>query len=241
MRLKYKYFAIFLLPLVFLFFTSKDISAGNAELKIHPESGTAEKGDSFSLDVLVDTKGQEVVLVRAALRFDPSLVEVTNVEKSEPLFCDWPSNEQLIDNNEGIVVVTGFCQSGTQEELYVTTGDPDVFARITFKALNQGQLDLGWEYSGVDLPNNSVIMSDGSPPQNILTDPTATTYIYTVEGPVEPKMPDTNISALENISSTFLLGGSIFVLAFVANILLDPKRRYFRKSRTIVVYDDEEK
>ncbi len=243
MSLKYKFLAISLLLISFVSFNAKDIFATNAELKIYPESGSAQKGDEFSLDVLVDTKGQEVVLVRAALKFDSNLVEVTEVEKSEVLFCDWPADEQLIDNSEGIVVVTGFCQSGTEEDLYSTVGDADVFARLTFNTLNQGQLNLQWEYSGADQPNKSVIMSDGSPPQNILVDPNSTTdnNIYTIEGPEEPKMPDTNISALGNISSTFLLGGSIFMLAFVANILLDPKRRYFRKSRTIVVYDDEEK
>ena len=194
------------------------------------------------VDVLVDTKGQEVVLVRASLSFDPELVEIKNVERNEDLFCDWPANEQVMNNEQGIVVVTGFCQSGGIEPLYATVGEADVFARLEFVALNDGDLRLEWEYSGFDEPMKSVIMIDGSPPQNILSfDEEELFYDYIITDLEEPKMPDTNIPALENISSTFILGSSVFLLAFLANVLLDPKRRYFKKSRTVVVYDDDGK
>ena len=249
MCFKFKYFPIFLALLtLFFLFGSRSVSSDtdftvDANLSLYPSSGTIDLGDDFVVDVLVDTQGQEVVLVRAVLWFDSGLVRLNNVIENEDLFCDWPVGEQLLDNESGVVMVTGFCQSGGEHDLYTTVGDSDVFARFEFSTLNAGELIMQWQYSGFDEPMESVIVADGSPPQNILLlDEDALTYTYTIEQPAEEtKMPDTNISALENISSTFWLGGSIFLLAFLTNILLDPKRRYFGKSRTIVVYDDEKK
>jgi hypothetical protein len=214
------------------------VVGSNSELTLFPGQGSVEQGNDFTVDVLIDTKGSEVLLVRAVLNFDPELVRLDEVEINETLFCDWPTGEQLVDNDDGIFMATGFCQSGGENELYSTVGEPDVFARLKFATLQAGSLVLEWEFSGIDEPMTSVVISDGSPPQNIL-DFENITYNYTITEPV--KMPETSIPALENISSTFLLGGSVFVLAFLANVLLDPKRRYFKKSRTIVVYDDGEK
>ena len=251
MSSKFKLYFTILFSWVLFFFSSTIILGDtdfttNAELTLYPTQGSIEQGEDLIIDVLVDTKGQEVVLVRAVVSFDPEIVRLETVLKNEDLFCDWPSGEQFLDNNEGIVMVTGFCQSGTEDPLYVTIGEPDVFARFTFSTLQAGDLRMDWEYSGFDEPMKSVIMADGSPPQNILVfDDDSLTYRYTVtpkpEDPPPPQMPDTNIPIFENLSSTAVLGGSVFVLAFIVNILLDPKRRYFRKSRTIVVYDDEEK
>ena len=247
MSFKFKFFSISLTLLFTLFFllTSKSVLSDtdftlDAELSLFPSTGTIDQGDDFVVDVLIDTKGEEVVLVRAVLWFDSELVQLNNVVENEDLFCDWPVGEQLLDNETGLVMVTGFCQSGGEDDLYATVGEPDVFARFEFTAVEAGELTMEWQYSGFDEPMESVIISDGSPPQNILLlEGDDLTYTYTIEPPPE-KMPETNISALENISSTFWLGGSIFALAFLTNILLDPKRRYFGKSRTIVVYDDKE-
>lgn len=244
-KFKFLLIAIALYLVLFLFtsnfvFSDTDFTV-DADLSLFPSSGTIDQGDDFVVDALVDTKGQDVLLVRAVLFFDPELVQLNNVVENEDLFCDWPVGEQLLDNDTGVVMVTGFCQSGGDYDLYSTIGEPDVFARFEFSTIAAGELTMQWQYSGFDEPMESVIISDGSPPQNILLlEGDDLTYTYTIEAPPE-KMPETNISALENISSTFWLGGSIFALAFLTNILLDPKRRYFGKSRTIVVYDDDKK
>lgn len=230
-------FCVFFLSCTFLTFANDE-----PELSLYPNSGTIEQGKDFTIDVLIDTKGQDVTLVRAVLEFDPELVQVTSAQRNEDIFCDWPSNEQLVDNDNGIVMATGFCQSGA-DGLYATAGEADIFVRINFTTVNVGELKLDWKYSGRDEPMNSVIIKDGSPPQNVLNFAPASAD-YTIEPErQEPvtKTPETGLHIFENISSTFLWGGGIFLLAFLTNILLDPKRRYFSKSRTIVVYDDEKK
>ena len=247
MSFKFKLFFIPLLVISFFVLSLSVVESDtdfttSAELSLYPSEGTVEQGDDFTLDILVDTKGQEVLLVRAVLKFNPELVQLETVVENEGLFCDWPSAEQMIDNESGLVMITGFCQSGGEEELYATTGDADILTRLTFDTIQSGELLMEWEYSGIDEPMKSVIISDGSPPQNILEfDEGELTYTYTIDPKEEVKMPETNISPFDNLSSTFVLGGSIFMLALFANFLLDPKRRYFSKSRTVVVYDDGEK
>ncbi len=241
MNLKYKFFS-FLVILLFTMLThSSVVLAASPEFTLYPDSGWIEYGEDFVLDVLVDTKGEEVVLVRAVLTFDPELVQIKSAVRNEDLFCDWPEAEQLIDNENGMVMATGFCQSG-ESQLYATVGEPDVFVRITFETIAEGTLAIDWEYSGRDEPMNTVIINDGSPPQNILNvNPASRDNTYTISQPEEPRTPDAGLHIFENISSTFILGGGVFVLAFVANILLDPKRRYFNKARTVVIYSDEKK
>ncbi len=244
MRFNFKYLFFLVLATFTLFVSTSTLVFGSdAEFTLYPSEGSVAAGEEFVVDVLIDTKGQEVVLARAVLSFDPNLAKLENAERNEDLFCDWPENEQMVDNENGTIMATGFCQSGGEQELYATIDQADIFARLTFTALQEGNLDLKWEFSGFDEDMKSVIMQDGSPPQNILEfydEFLVHNYVITSSAD-DHRMPETNIPAFENISSTFMLGGFVFFLAFLTNILLDPKRRYFRKSRTVVVYDDEEK
>ena len=98
MDLKYKLYLFFLAFVSIFAFNTKVILAVEPELSLYPASGTVDLGRDFMVDVLVDTKGQEVVLVRAVLKFDPELVQVKTAERNEDIFCDWPEGEQLIDN-----------------------------------------------------------------------------------------------------------------------------------------------
>jgi hypothetical protein len=161
---------------------------------------------------------------------------VTKAERNDSLFCSWPEDQQTIDNAEGVVMATGFCQSGT---LYKTTGESDVFVRLTFEALKEGNLVLDWEYSGQDEAFKSVIMKNGSPTINILDSaPAKGTYILSITDPnAKPVVPETGIFSSDKIVIVSLLGLGILSFAFGFNLILDPKRKYFNDAQTIVVYD----
>ncbi len=235
MKSKYKFFTFWALFVSVFFLTFSKSYASEIEFSLYPNSGQIEYGRNFTVDVLIDTKGEDVVLARAVLKFDPNIVQLESAQRNEEIFCDWPTSEQLLDNDTGMVIATGFCQSGV-DELYATTGEPEIFVRLTFKTLRDGPVELSWEYTGLDQPGNSVIIKDGSPPQNFLnSEPASGSYNIFL-----PKTPETGLSIFEDIPSTILFGGGIFFLAFAVNILLDPRRKYFSKSRTIVVYDDKE-
>ncbi len=118
------------------------------------------------MDILIDSGGEELVEARAVITFDPSMLKVTEAKRNNSLFLTWPSDESTIDNENGVVMLTGFTQSG-EGTLYSTDGDPDVFARLTFEILEEGETSLEWEYSGENESFKSVLMKDGSPPQNV--------------------------------------------------------------------------
>ncbi len=206
----------------------------DAEFRLEPGSGWIKHGEEFVIDVLIDTKEQEVTLARAALSFDASLIQIVEAQRNEEIFCEWPAGEQFIDNEEGFVVATGFCDRPP----YATSeGEEDVFVRLTLETLKEDSLEIEWEYSGRDEPEKSVIMADGSPPQNLLfassVDARPASGNYTISL-VDPSMPDTNIA---DFGLYLVLGVGIVLMSIGVYIFLDPKRKNFNKSTTVVVYE----
>lgn len=230
--------AIFLSLLYCFIPNSAFAQSSSAEFILYPKSGWIKPNTEFTVDVLINTNGEEVTLARSVVTFDPQLIKVTKAERNDSLFCTWPADEQTIDNTEGVVMATGFCQSGSGT-LYKTTGDSDVFVRLTFEALKEGNLVLDWEYSGQDQPFKSVIMKNGSPTTNILNSaPSKGTYILSIKDPnAKPPVPETGIFSSDKVIIVSILGLGILSFAFGFNLILDPKRKYFNDAQTIVVYD----
>lgn len=223
----------FALLLIFFF-----ISAGaiySAEFSLHPGSGEIRKGANFSIDILIDTQGEDSNLARAVLTFDPDLVQVIKAEKNESLYCSYPEDEQSIDNANGVIMLTGFCQSGI-DVLYSTQDDPDVFARIQFEAIDTGSLVLDWEYSGEDEPFNTVVMAEGSPPQEVLDETPIAGAFSIVNSVSTPSVPNTGYS----ISLGMIAGGIFLLLLGTAYLKYrDMTAAPKFKGKTVVVYDKE--
>lgn len=159
----------FLIVWILVFIPSTAFAAPNFYL--FPSNGTIRDiSKGFTVDVLLDSDGEEVVEARFAITYDPEVVRVVQASRNNSLFEQWPDDGSTIDNSKGIVMLTGFTQSGSTKPLYATTGEPDVMARIEFEVITDKKEDiiLNFEYSGNDEIFKSVIMKDGSPPQNIL-------------------------------------------------------------------------
>ncbi len=161
-----KLLTILIISIVPLFF-SKPVEAAGADFSLRPSSGYVALGEEFKVDLLIDSGTDEIMLARVVLAYDPRVIEVKNVERNDSLFCDWPEDEQTVDQDNGVIIISGFCQSGAGN-LYQTASAPDVLARITFEPKKVGSTPLEFEWSGEDEPYNSVLMADGSPPQNVL-------------------------------------------------------------------------
>ncbi|MBD3329219.1 hypothetical protein GF357_01870 [Candidatus Dojkabacteria bacterium] len=165
--------------------------AQEANFSIRPEEGYVKGDSEFIIDVLIDSAGEELTVARAVLVFDPEKVEITKVEKHSALFCNWPDDKQTIDQENGVISIFGQCQSGA-EDLYSTSGEPDVYARISFLAEQVGDVTFDWEWSGENQEFKSVLMKDGSPPQNILNSkPAPVTYEILEVADLPDDTPDT--------------------------------------------------
>lgn len=202
-----------------------------ANFFFYPSNGTVRDSSSgFTVDILLDSSNEKITEARFAVTFDPSQVQLVKASRNNSLFDQWPEDESTIDNSRGMVMLTGFTQSGGSKALYVTEGNPDVLARLEFKVITEKKEDivLSFEYSGVDEIFKSIIMKDGSPPQNILlARPQSATFTLT-----DFKSPSTAIEPghIGMILGLILIAIGIFVRGTDISV--------FRKRKgTVVVYE----
>jgi len=252
MKVNKKVLSIFFILFSFIFFMLLPVTesfAASGSLSFYPIGGYVRKGEDFTVDVKIDSGGENITLARVVFVFDPEMVEIVQADKNASLFCNWPTDQQTVDNTNGVYRLTGYCQSG-EGTLYKTEGESDVFTRIKFKALKEGKIDFEWEYSGEDLPYKTVIMKDGSPTQNILTSaPTNVSFNSVVSAPNtnpttptnQGSTPQTNVIDTESL----VIGGVIAfgsILVLVGGTLMSSwgQKALHKKYKTFVVVEDKD-
>lgn len=198
---------------------------------LYPSNGTiADSSKGFTVDVLLESAGESITSARFAIRFDPTQIQVTKASKNNSLFDQWPEDESTIDNGRGMVMLTGFTQSGGSKSLYITDGDPDVMARLEFEVITEEKEDivLTFEHSGIEELFKSSIMTEGSPPQNVLLS-RPSEGIYTLSG---FKSPSTAIdpSHIGIVVGLVLIGIGLFVTKSKVSL-------FSKKRGTIVFYE----
>ncbi len=231
-----KKFAILVGFLTFFLFPTTVFASPS--LSITPSGGYVAEGANFTIDILINSDGEDLIQARSVITFDPTKLRIVKAQRNNGLFLQFPNDQQTTDNENGVVMLTGFTQSGSGT-LYNTDGNADVFGRITFQAIKEGSVKIDWEYSGQDQPFKSVLLADGSPPQNVLSyKPSSVSFtIQDTGGSIQqPKTGifDENIfvpGVIGVIGGLSLFSGSSIVLGFSNRL----KRR---KYRTIVEYDD---
>ncbi len=215
--------------LLLLFISPLQVFAQSPSFTFYPSSGTVrESSNGFTVDILLNSGSESISKARFAVKFDPKQIQLTKASRNNSLFDQWPEDESTIDNTRGMVMLTGFTQSGGEKELYKTDGDSDVFARLEFDVITSKKEDivLDFEYSGTDDLFKSVIMKDGSPPQNaLLSKPSSAKFSLT--GYVSPQTA-IEPSHIGIIAGILLIGVGIFVRTSKPNI--------FKKKRGTLVY-----
>lgn len=164
-----KKLVMYFLVLGILFLIPSAVHA--ATFSFYPSNGTVrDSSKGFTVDILIDSEGEDITEARFAVTFDPEQIQVVKASRNNTLFDQWPEDESTIDNTRGMIMLTGFTQSGGTKALYSTDGDADVLARLEFEVITDEKEDvvLNFEYSGTEELFKSVIMKDGSPPQNVL-------------------------------------------------------------------------
>ena len=148
-------------------------------------------------------------------------------------FCPVSEDESTLDNENGVVLLTGFTQSGGGT-LYQTSQKPDVFARLTFEILKEGEAVLDWEYGGSSTVFNTAMYKEGSPPQNILNSrPESATFVIG-NAILDPSTVDTAIP----IDKYVLVTGAVLIL-FGAFMVFTKPSTFRKKKGTVIVYDEE--
>lgn len=219
---------------ILFFFSTGDVSAIGGSFTISPSKGSVKVGKTFTVDVLIDTESQSVLLARSVLTFNPDYLTVTKAEYNASLFCSYEEGKQSIDNTNGVIVLEGFCQSGAGQ-LYKTEGSADVFARVTFSAKKAGSAVIDWEYSGSDQEFKSVIMKDGSPASNILdVKPAKATFTLSSTSSGSGNGGNTPATGFF-VSWSLITVGIICIISGIIYVYYMRKNRINSKLRTVVL------
>ena len=125
-----------------------------AELSLSPSTKTVNVGDSFSVDVLVNTNGQNVVAVAAYLHYDPTKLEVIGIDTSNSIFT--MEAEKTFDPSTGKIKITlGKPTPGVN----TTRGN---VATINFKTLAQASpANVTFVFTGFGASGDSGIYKEG--------------------------------------------------------------------------------
>jgi len=224
-----KYIKTIILAIILVGFVFVSPSkAAEPTFSLYPAGGVVtNKANGFTVDVMIDSGGEELVSARFVITYDPAYIKLKKAEKNNALFAQWPEDEASIDNTNGVVMLTGFSQSGTDDP-YTTGTKPDVMARLSFEVIQLGKTSLDWEFSGSDESFKSVMLIDGSPPQNVLkTKPSSA--IFTIE----KEIVDTAIPWNRYV----LIGGMVFIM--FGAFMMFSKPRDLSKRGTVVIYEEE--
>ncbi len=217
-------FSIVVCPMLF----SPVVKASSPSFELYPSSGVVKnREEGFIVDVLIDSGEYDLSKARMVISFDPEVLQISKASRNNSLFDQWPDDESTLDNTDGVVMLTGFTQSGSGV-LYKTSGDSDLFARLEFEIVTKGDADISlvWEFTGSDDLFQSVLITDGSPPYNVLT-------TKPMDGAY--RFGELTQTALERKHIPFLAGG---FLILVAGVIITSKPEITRrKFGTVVVYE----
>ena len=222
-----------LLLLIFPFFGAFSY-ASEPMMSFYPKGGVVlNKDNGFIVDILINTAGEEIALAKFTVLFDPEFLQLRKAERNNTLFDQFPQDEASTDNENGVILLTGFTQSGAGP-LYRTGQKSDIFARLTFDVLQEGETVLDWEYVGTGSTFDTVMLKDGSPPQNILRSKPDSATFTVGDAIIDPNIPVTFVS----IDRYILITGIVLVL-FGAILVLTKPKSVKKKKGTVLIYDEE--
>ena len=172
-----------------------------ASLSLSPAAGTYTVGQTFNVDIIINTGGDAVSGATAILTYDTSRLQVTTGSQitAGSIFTN------PLTNTVGGGTIR--FDSGSLGTAYTGTG---TMATISFKALAAGTAAVNFTYNPSSTTNTSIVAAASSP-TNLLT--TVNNGSYTISSGTTPPPPVTG--AVED--TLIALGGGVFlILASVA-------------------------
>lgn len=125
---------------------------GGAVLSLSPDSGQITAGETVFVKINLDTGGQATDGTRAVLRFDPSLLQVEDVNYEIAVYANYPVKK--IDNETGRVVVSGIINPN--EDPFQGQG---VLATLKVKGLKAGWAALSFDFTPGETTDSNVALT----------------------------------------------------------------------------------
>lgn len=131
-------------------------NTNNATLVLSPNVGAYKVGNSYAIDILLNTHGQNVVAVAAYLNYNPSMFRVVSVDTSGSIFTSEARN--VIDNVNGkIEIVRGIPTPG----INTTSGK---VATLNIKGLSDSAPltdNFSFDFTAGSTNESNIILNDG--------------------------------------------------------------------------------
>lgn len=150
MKLKFLLF----LPIVFFLISPKLIRAASPSLKFNSNSKDISLGEEFTVDVIVDTAGEQAVGADAIVLFDGNVLEAESINPGT-IFSDYPS--LIIDNKKGKLTISGIVKA--QSSLFSGSG---VLASINFKSIAVGNANLHFDFTQGSTRDSNIAVTKGN-------------------------------------------------------------------------------
>lgn len=153
-----------------------------------PESGQVDENESFNIDLMVNTEGQNVVAASSYIQYDLRKIVVQNIDTTDSILGY--EVENIIDGENGLIKITrgqpGDGVSNDADDGY--TGEQGRIVTLSLKALGEGTADLNFLMRPVDAPNISRLILDDGNGTDILSAVNHASFTI-VKTPGQPSLP----------------------------------------------------
>lgn len=234
------------LSVILLSFCTLRTNGAEPGFSIYPNGGQVVKPqEGFIVDIEIDSGGRAIVNAKFTLLFDPAVLQLVKAERNNTLFQAWPEDESTLDNENGVVMLTGVAQSrsvtdadGKEGKEYTPykSSTPDIIARLHFKVLKEAKTTLDWEFNTNNGVFDTTMTENTSPPTKVnLTRPRSATFVI---GQGDGSSLDhSKINTGIPMDKLVIFTGVILLLFGGFMIFTRPERRYRKKKGTIIIYD----
>jgi hypothetical protein len=192
-------------------------------------------GDIIDVVVNIDSGESDIVKAVVVLQYDPYVLELDqdNVIVNSDLFCDYPSDQQLLDPDTGMVKITGECSTDPYRSAGTASdGVGDSMVVFKFKVLQSQDTAITWAYTGNDDGSSSVILENQSPPQNVLLHQPASLNITNSSASSTP-----NTGIFDN--TTYIIALSLGVFGMIIGFIVYRNVYSEFDKKTVVLLNDK--
>jgi hypothetical protein len=128
----------------------------NATLMLSPNSGVYRASASFLIDILVNTHGQDVVVVAVYISYNTSLFQVASIDTSNSIFTT--EAEKIIDSINGVIKITrGIPAPGVN----VTNGKVATINIIGLTDAIPSSDNFNFQFTAGSTADSNIILNDG--------------------------------------------------------------------------------
>jgi len=129
-------------------------SAASPSLLFSDSSKAVGVGEIITVDIILDTAGQEVHGAGAKITFDQKNLEIVSIQPGT-IFGDYPVASY--DNTSGNIIVSGIASSKNN-----SFNDSGVFATLTFRAIKEGDSSVQFIFEPGSTRDSNIAVTYGT-------------------------------------------------------------------------------